>query len=190
LGSRKLPPRESGGPAQRVRGFCNDDFRCPVSTVFHIGFDRRLVVERYRRAVFEFLVIAKEPLVGAVKWLPAEFPTLLIVILSEIEISPEQRMECDLTESVVRDARVPNGLRASVDARIEHGQDGFILIREQLFQCIAHSWSSPTLYAHFRRWVAIYQLFPNGCRAAEARSAYSISIGSCSACAPFSRASF
>src|SRR5947209_19485420 len=93
----------------------------------------------FGRVVFVSLPCAKEPLVGAVKWLPAEFATLLIVILSEIEISPEQRMECDLTESVVRDARVPNGLRASVDARIEHGQAGFILLRDQLFECMVLS---------------------------------------------------
>src|SRR5947209_16040655 len=98
----------------------------------------------FGRVVFVSLPCAKEPLVGAVKWLPAEFPTLLIVILSEIEISPEQRVECDLTKLVVRDTRVPNGLRASLDAHIEHGQDGFILIREQLFQCVPHSRSSST----------------------------------------------
>src|SRR5438552_3811615 len=97
LGSGKGPPRETSACTQRLRSFSSDHCRRFGATVFQVLLDSCFVVERGGLPVRKFLVIAKERLVFAMKWLLAEG----FVILSEIIIRIKQGVKRDLTKGVV-----------------------------------------------------------------------------------------
>ena len=85
LGSGKCQPFESGLSLQCIRSLRSDHFRRFVATMCHVPLDRGLVVTQCRRAVLEFLVVAEDIFIVAMKWLSAE----RVFVLREIQISEE-----------------------------------------------------------------------------------------------------
>src|SRR5262245_33897508 len=103
--------------------------------MFNITLDKCPLIKKHRLAILQLLIVAKRCCVLTMKWLIAQ----AIQAVPKVHIAIEQRVEDNLTKGLAPNQLIPERIWTAVDAEVESGEHGLVLVDNHLFIGIEHS---------------------------------------------------